>query len=92
MYRANNDCPTPEVLAKDMDYLHTVLLRNNYPDWMIKETEKKPATAIINPGTGLEVKKNVFISVPYVPGLSEEFRRKFLTYQCTSHFQRSQHP
>ena len=44
---------------------------------MIKESEKKPATPIINPDIPLEVKKNVFISVPYVPGLSEQFRRIF---------------
>ena len=42
---------------------------------MIKETEKKPTTPILNPDTSLEVKKNVFISV--LPGLSEEFRRTF---------------
>ena len=42
---------------------------------MIKESEMKPATPIINPGTGLEVKKNVFLYVVYVPGLSEEFER-----------------
>ena len=44
---------------------------------MIKETEKKPATLIINPDTGLDIKKNIFISIPYVPGLSEEFGRIF---------------
>ena len=47
---------------------------------MIEETEKKAATVIINLDTGLEhkkKKKNVFISVSYVPGLSEEFRRIF---------------
>ena len=42
---------------------------------MIKGSEKKLVTPIINPGMGLEVKKNVFIPVPYVPGLTEEFRR-----------------
>ena len=31
---------------------------------MLKETEKKPATPIINQDIGLEVKKNVFIPVP----------------------------
>ena len=42
---------------------------------MIKESEKKPVSPIVNPDTGLEVKKNIFISVSYVPRLSEEFRR-----------------
>ena len=77
------------LLGKGMDYLHRVLPKSNQPDQMIKEPEKKPATAIRNPDTGLEVKKNIiskcmdlvytdiFISVPYVPGLSKEFRRIF---------------
>ena len=60
-----------------MDYLHRVLLKNNDPDWMIKESGKKPVTPIINPDTGLEVKKNIFTSVHYIPGSSEEFRRIF---------------
>ena len=41
---------------------------------MIEEYEKKLTTPIINPDTGLEVKKNAFISAPYVPDLSEKFR------------------
>ena len=44
---------------------------------MIKEPENKPLTPIMNPDTGLEVIINVFISVSYVPGLSEEFRGIF---------------
>ena len=59
-----------------MDYLHRII-KNNYPDKMIKETEKKMETAIIYPDTGLEVKKNVLISIPHVLCLSEEFRRIF---------------
>ena len=59
-----------------MDYLHRVC-KNSYPDWMTKESEKKPATPITNLDTGLEVKKNIFISVPYVPGLSKDFKRIF---------------
>ena len=60
-----------------MDYLHRVL-KNSYPDWMIKENEKKQAIPIIIPDTGLEVNKNVFITLPCFCGLSEEFRRTFL--------------
>ena len=37
--------------------------KNNYPYWLINETQKKPATAILNPDTGLEVKKNILISI-----------------------------
>ena len=46
-----------------MHYLHRDLLKNNYPYWIIKEPEKRPASPIINPDTGLEVKKNVSISM-----------------------------
>ena len=45
---------------------------------MIKEYQKKSATPITNPDTGLKVKKNIFMSVPCVPGPSEEFRRIYL--------------
>ena len=55
-----------------MDHLLGVLLKTNYPDWMIKESEMKPAAPIINTDTDLKVKKNIFISVPYVCSLSEE--------------------
>ena len=44
---------------------------------MLKDPEKKPPTSIINPDTGIQVKKNLVISVSYVSGFSEEFRRIF---------------
>ena len=47
---------------------------------MIKELVKKPTTHIINMDAGLEVNKNVFISVPYVPDLSAEFRKNSLIH------------
>ena len=76
VYRAENICSTPEILDKDMEYLYSVLLKNGfYQDRMIKEPEKKLPTLIINPDTGLRVKKIVHLS--YVPGLSEELRRIF---------------
>ena len=40
--------------AKEMDYIHQVL-KNNYPDWMIKQSGKKPAAPIVNPDTGIGV-------------------------------------
>ena len=30
MYRAKNVCSTPEILAKEMDYLHQVLSKTTY--------------------------------------------------------------
>ena len=47
----------PDILAKKLDYLHQVILRKIYPDWIIKEPEKKPPTTIINPECDLEVMK-----------------------------------
>ena len=73
MYRAKNMYSTPKILAKETDYLHDVLQMNNYPEWMIKEPGKKPSTSIKYPESGMEIKRRVFISVPYVSGLSEEF-------------------
>ena len=49
-------------MAKKIEYLHKVLLRNNCPDWIIKILEKKPTTPTVNLNTGLEVSKNIFIS------------------------------
>ena len=77
IYRAKAVCSTPETLVKEMDYLHCVFLKNSYPEWLIKEPEKKPSTPIINPETGLKISNRVLIYVPYVPCLSEEFRRIF---------------
>ena len=52
-------------------------LKNNCPDWFIKDLEKKSTTLTVNPDICLKVNKNIFIPVPYVPGLSENFRRIF---------------
>ena len=35
-HRARIVCSTPELIAKEMDYLHRVLHRNNYPDCLLK--------------------------------------------------------
>ena len=66
----------PLLKSKEMNYFHRVLLKNNYPDWIIKNPEEK-ATPNVNPNAGLQANKNIFISVPYDNGLSEELRRIF---------------
>ena len=38
-HRAKIVCTTPELLAKEMDYLHKVLCRNSYPDLFLKKTK-----------------------------------------------------
>ena len=60
-----------------MHLLHRDLLKNNYPYWIIKEPEKRPASPIINPDTGLEVKKNVSISVLNIPGSVRNLEESF---------------
>ena len=34
----------PQILTKEMDYLHHVCLKHYYPDWIIKEIRKKFST------------------------------------------------
>ena len=35
-HRARMICSTQELLAKEMEYLHRILHRNDYPDWFLK--------------------------------------------------------
>ena len=77
IYTAKKVCTTSEILAKEMDYLHRGLLKNNYPDQMIKEPENKPPTPIISPDSGQKYKQNVCIFFPMflasVRNLEESF-------------------
>ena len=63
-----------KILAKELLYLYSILLKNNHLDWIIKEPEKKLPLLVIN-WSGL--KKNILISASYVPSLNKEFRRVF---------------
>ena len=60
-----------------MDHLSKVLRYNNYPKWMIKQEGRSNLLTggLIDPETGNEVKKTVFISAPYFLGLSESFKQ-----------------
>ena len=77
--RAKNVCSSPELLAEEMDHLGKVLRYNNYPMWMIKQEGRSNSLTggLIDPETGNEVKKTIFISAPYFPGLSEFFKQLF---------------
>ena len=72
--RAKMVCSTPELLAKEMDYLNKVLHRNSYPDWLLKKPNHRPH---VDQATNQETTKESFVTVPYIQGLSEEFRRIF---------------
>ena len=77
--RTKNVCSSPKLLAEEMDQLGKVFKYNNYPKWMIDQKGRNPSSEgkLIDPETGLEVKKSIFISAPYFPGLSEFFKQLF---------------
>ena len=62
-----------------MDHLGKVLWYNNYPKWMIDQhgRNNSPEGRLTDPETGNEVKKSIFLSAPYFPGLSESFKQLF---------------
>ena len=61
-----------------MEHLNKVLHYNNYPQWMIDKCGRSDqCDPIIHPETGLEVRKQFFVSVPYFPGLNESFKKIF---------------
>ena len=76
----------PELLAKEMDNLHWVLCRNNYPDWFLKKPDTRPQ---VDKVTSQDTTKEVSISVPYTPGLNNECRRIFKDTKAQIIFKRS---
>ena len=78
MDRAENVCSNPDILIKKIEHLGKVLHYNNYPQWLIDKWGKSEKSGpLIHHDTGLEIKKQFFISVPYFPGLSESFKKIF---------------
>ena len=76
--RVSNVCSSPDILPKEMEHLSKVLHYNNYPQWLIDRWDKSDQNAhLFHPKTGLETKKQFFISVPYYRGLSEAFKKVF---------------
>ena len=76
--RAKNVCSSPELFAEEIDHLGKVLKYNNYPKWMIDQHGRNSSEGtLIDLETGNEVKKSIFISAPYFPGLSESFKQLF---------------
>ena len=72
-------CSSPELLAEEMDNLGKVLKYNNYPKWMIDHQHGRNSSEgrLIDPETGNEIKKSIFISAPYFHGLSESYKQLF---------------
>ena len=78
MDRAENVCSDPDILVKEVEHLGKVLHYNNYHQWLIDKWGKSEKSGpLIHSDTGLEIKKQFFISVPYFPGLSESFKKIF---------------
>ena len=78
MYRGKNMCSDPVILTKEMEHLNKVLHYNNYPQWMNDKCGRSEQSGpLIHPETGKEVKKQFFVSVPYLLGLSESFKKTF---------------
>ena len=70
--------PIGDLSHEEMDHLGKVVKYNNYPKWMIDQHGRNSSERrLIDPETGNEVKKSVFISAPYFPGLSESFKQLF---------------
>ena len=65
---------TPELLAKEMDYLNEVLCRNSYLDWLLKKPNNRPH---MDQAPTQETTDEAFVSDPYIQALGEEFRRIF---------------
>ena len=79
---AKNVCSSPELLAEETDHLGKVQWYNNYPKWIIDQHSRSdsPSRSIIDPETGKKVKKSIFISAPYFPGLSKASRNSSNTH------------
>ena len=73
-HRAKMFCSSPGLLDKEMDYLNKVLCRNSYPDWFLKKANNRPH---MDQANHQEITKESFVTVPYIHGLSEQFRRIF---------------
>ena len=77
--KAKDVCSSPELLAEEMDHLGKVSKYNNYPKWMIDQHSRNASERrLIDLKTGNEVKKLIFISDPYFPGLIESFKQLFM--------------
>ena len=73
--RAKNVSSSPELLAEEMDHLGKVLKYNNYS--IDQHGRNSSEGRFIDLETGNEIKKSIFISAPYFPGLSESFKQLF---------------
>ena len=79
--RAKQVCSTPEFLAKEMDHLHKVLQDNHYPTQFLQQGKPQQNT---NKKANLSTVKfieGVRIAIPYIKGLSEQYRHVLAKYR-----------
>ena len=81
-------CSTPELRAKEIDYLNKVLCRNSYPDWFLKKPNHRHH---MDQNTNQETTKKSFVTVPHIQGLSKEFIRIFKDTKVPNNLQKMQY-
>ena len=63
----------------EIQYFRSVLLRNNFPSWILDSIIKKSINKFLNPCPKFgPQKERVFIGIPYIGQHAEEARRKIL--------------
>ena len=84
IHRAEQECSTPEFLAKEMNHLHKVLQDNHCPIQFFQQgrpqqkANKKP-----NPSAGKFI-EGARVVIPYIKGLSEQYRHTIGKYKIQS--------
>ena len=86
IHRAKQVCSTPEFLAKEMDHLHKVLQDNHYPTQFFQQSKpQEKANKKSNPST-VKFIEGARIVIPYVKGLSEQYRHTLAKYRVRVFF------
>lgn len=69
---------SPKFVEEELSFLRKILISNMYPEWLINQTFSKRRKRFLEISKEvLETtrEKDVFCSLPYVPGLSEKLKR-----------------
>ena len=85
IHRAKQVCSTPEFLAKEMDHLHKVLQDNHYPAQFFQQgkPQQKANKNTYPPTVNC---KGARVVIPYIKGLSEQYRHTLAKYRVKGFF------
>ncbi|TWW61021.1 hypothetical protein D4764_05G0011110 [Takifugu flavidus] len=84
-HRAREIPTTSQGRKKEQDHIKTALKTCGYPDWAFTKTSRKP-----DPSKGEEERnKRCSVSIPYLSGISEKFRRILQKHDIPVHFKPS---